>query len=273
MLGAGTWDITSTISLGVSGVVLQGAAGGVDTILSALEVGHFSNRRGPYTPPVVRVGGLDQPSIGTNPSGKTPTMTPTAITSSRVPVGAKTFVVADASELSAGDAIMVHWIAADAFTAATGTDNIPNCNGGCNDWTATEYNIQFRRTITSISGNTVTIDVPLTQAITLEHSNSVVWKYDDPNRVVLSGVRDITFRSEFSDGAEDETHAWNAVSFEEIKHGFAQNLHCHQFAFFCVGVLREATHVTTKDCTSVRTQRLFVLYLSLRFHGCFFPCL
>ena len=40
----------------------------------------------------------------------------------------------------------------------------------------------------------------------------------------------------------------NAVTFNEVKHGFAQNLLCQQFGYICVGVLRFASHVTVKDC-------------------------
>lgn len=100
-LEAGTWDVTATINLGVSGVVLSGVAGGTDTIISALEVGVFAQPISMYGPPVIRVGGLSQPGQSTsNPSGKTATMEPTHITSTRVPVGATSFEVADASEFA-----------------------------------------------------------------------------------------------------------------------------------------------------------------------------
>ena len=76
---------------------------------------------------------------------------------------------------------------------ALGSD--PCCHSG---WYARHYKIEFRRVITAITGNVITIDEPLTQAITAAHSNtSSVWKYEDPNRVAMSGLRDITFVSEY----------------------------------------------------------------------------
>ena len=41
-LGSGTWQVSNTLALGVSGVVLQGATGGSPTIISALESGAFA---------------------------------------------------------------------------------------------------------------------------------------------------------------------------------------------------------------------------------------
>lgn len=75
-------------------------------------------------------------------------------------------------------------------------------------------------------------------------------KYTHANRITKSGIRDITFVSEYSGGAEDETHAWSAVQFNEIKHGFAENLLCQQFGYICVGAMRYANHITTKNSRS-----------------------
>ena len=60
----------------------------------------------------------------------------------------------------------------------------------------------------------------------------------------------MTFISEYSGGPEDETHAWSAISFDQISHGFAANILCQQFGYACVAVLRGGRHVTTKDSRS-----------------------
>lgn len=65
-----------------------------------------------------------------------------------------------------------------------------------------------------------------------------------------SGVKDLNMMAEFSDGPTDESHAWSAVHFDFIKHGFAQNIRCMHFGFACVAVWRNAHHITTKDCLS-----------------------
>ena len=54
----------------------------------------------------------------------------------------------------------------------------------------------------------------------------------------MVGVRDITLISEYSGDSEDESHAWSAISFDEMRHGFAENILCQQFGYACVGVLR-----------------------------------
>ena len=206
--------------------------------------------------PVLRIGGLNQPPLEFNPSGKTATTPQIAVTDARVPVGAHSFNVADPLQFAVGDEVFVQWVSNQAWVDSVGMAQIPDCGDtlipvdGCLSWDPQDYTIQFRRVITAISGTTLTVDLPLTTAITATNGGAVVWKYDDPNRVTLSGVRDINFVSEYSGGPEDETHAWNAVHFAEIRHGFAVNLLCQQFGYMCVGVLRSATHITTKDSRS-----------------------
>ena len=303
-LGAGTWEVGAPLTVGVSGVVLQGDSTATTTI-SASESGFpgiDDGLSGPST--VLHMGRLkDSAHIG-NPAGKAAVGDVVDVTTSRVPVGATSFDVSDASSFTAGDNVFVQWYATDAWIAASkcdtrgslsscfcsesslgslhipfvtnmavhvavGMELIPDCgtavNGGstssvalngCRSWATGDYTIQFNRMIMEVAGNTITVDLPLTQAINgatgagFANGGASVYKFADPDRVRNVGVREITFVSEFSEGEEDETHAWNAVTFDEIKDGFAENLLCQQFGYVCVGVLRSGLHVTTKDCRS-----------------------
>eukprot|EP01051_Picozoa_sp_SAG22_P005521 SAG22_NODE_330_length_12211_cov_6.451948_8_plen_159_part_00 len=40
------------------------------------------------------------------------------------------------------------------------------------------------------------------------------------------------------------------MTFDEIKHGFAENINCEHLGYNCVAALRVAHHVTTKNCFS-----------------------
>ena len=121
-LGAGIWEVSATLMLGVSGVVLQGETReGGHTTISALEagfaVGIDGGLNGPST--VLVVGRLkDTPQVG-NPSGKTAVGDVVDVTDSRVPVGATSFSVSDASSFAAGDEIYVQWYANDVWIAAS----------------------------------------------------------------------------------------------------------------------------------------------------------
>ena len=72
-------------------------------------------------------------------------------------------------------------------------------------WTPSAYVVKYERKITAISGNTVTIDVPLVQTITSNYGGGYIAKYTT-DRINNCGVEDIRFDSVFS-GPEDENHA------------------------------------------------------------------
>ena len=51
---------------------------------------------------------------------------------------------------------------------------------------------------------------------------------------------------------QDEAHAWNAVTFQNMRHGFARGLKCRYFAYSCVSIRRHAMHVTVAQSASER---------------------
>lgn len=77
----------------------------------------------------------------------------------------------------------------DAWIAAIGMDAIPDCapSSGCNSWSAADYTVKAPRVVTAIDGNTMTVDMPLTQAITTEFGGGSVFKYSAPGRCVVQG--------------------------------------------------------------------------------------
>ena len=71
-----------------------------------------------------------------------------------------------------------------------------------------------------------------------------------PHRPHLLSWGDLTFVFTYNGGPDNETHTWTAVQFDEIVHGFAENVHCRHSEFACAVVVRQANHVTVKDCCS-----------------------
>ena len=171
--------------LRVSGVVLAGV--GPNTILSATEAGFAALQR--Y---VLVVGGN---SAGSEPSGRSAVAAAEVaiIDSSRVPVGATTFTVADGSSFSVGDDIIVEARATAAGIVEIGMDEIPTCDVGsspsCRSWESDDYIIQFRRVISAVDGNSITVDLPLTQAIRPGLWTGSVYKYICPGCIAKVGVR------------------------------------------------------------------------------------
>jgi hypothetical protein len=73
-------------------------------------------------------------------------------------------------------------------------------------------------------------------------------------RVRHVGVEGLALEAAYTVGEEDsdESHAWQGLTFDNVRHGFARRLACRHFGFACVNVMRGAIHVTVEDCSSKR---------------------
>jgi hypothetical protein len=91
-----------------------------------------------------------------------------SITDGYVPSGAMSFGVADASSLSAGDTIFIHRSATPAWVRFMGMSNLTR-NGRDEHWVS--GGTVTRRTIKAISGNTITLDAPLTDSLDSQYLN------------------------------------------------------------------------------------------------------
>src|SRR5262249_62351592 len=84
------------------------------------------------------------------------------------------------------------------------------------------YVVSYERKITAISGNTITIDVPLVQTITSNYGGGYIAQYT-ATRINNCGVEDIRFDSIFS-GPTDENHAEDAVRFAFVEDCLVRNI-------------------------------------------------
>mmetsp|Transcript_34233 Transcript_34233/g.90841 ORF Transcript_34233/g.90841 Transcript_34233/m.90841 type:complete len:504 (-) Transcript_34233:146-1657(-) len=131
-------------------------------------------------------------------------------------------------------------------------DSITDCpiDGSiCYNWTAGEYDLEFERTITSIDGLKVTLDIPLVQSISADFGGGVVFKYTFAERPRLVGIEDLGFDSTYT-SETDEQHGWNAVMLTRLEQGWVRRISCRHYGFACVNVGRRAKHITVSGCSS-----------------------
>jgi len=91
-----------------------------------------------------------------------------AIMDTYVPSSAMSFSVADTSSLHAGDTIFIHRPATPAWVQFMGMNNLTR-NGRDEHWVS--GGTVTRRTIKAVSGNTITLDVPLTDTLDSQYLN------------------------------------------------------------------------------------------------------
>lgn len=177
VLGAGTFRLGAALQIRNHNVVLRGSgASSSGTVLDGAAM----------TGPAIVVGGAVGEIVRTG--------SPIAITTSYVPTGATQFDVASTTGLTVGQEILVCRPHEADWLHEIGMDAIPDRPDGTPSapWPASSatafVGLQFRRRITAVSGTTVTVDVPLCNAIEREWTSGEVWRFEQSGRLRTVGV-------------------------------------------------------------------------------------
>jgi hypothetical protein len=177
LLTPGTFNLSATLNINASGVVLRGSGSGSD--------GTILNMTGdPFL--LLKIAGAGSYQTAGNPSA--------SITDSYVPSGSMTLNVDDASAFAIGDPVLIVRPVTQAWVSFMGMDKLVR-NGQPQTWLAAGSTITTDRTVAAIDGNQITLDVPLTDSLDSTYLNppggSVV-KYTFPGRISQVGVEHLS---------------------------------------------------------------------------------
>lgn len=267
LLRAGEYRMALPVNIRASGVVLRGEGmGDTGTILIGTGTGRppadpnaapgAGRRAGPPPrPTLIQIAGAAGPKI--DEASKR------LVTDAFVPVGARRFRVASARSFKRGDTVIVRRIGNQAWIDAVGMNNDPP---GAR-WKP--FNIEWDRVIVDVSGDTITIDAPITCAIEQQWGGGEVLKYDGAGRISNVGVENMRGMSEFDPGVRtkdygnmdrdsyaaeeyysDENHFNNFVTFDNATNGWVRNATALHFVNSMVGAGPATKWITVQDCVS-----------------------
>ena len=229
LLRAGCYDIEGQLFIEKSGVVLRGEGQTLDgTILHAnLQEKHdFISLRG-------QGGGFDRRSS-----------TRQDITTSYVPLGSYSFSIADASGYAEGDTIALRRTPNQFWIDDIGMDEI--------GWTTSSYSIFHERVITAISGNTITLNVPIVDVIEDQYGGGEIYKASVPGRISQCGVENLRIRSYYEDNnPSDEDHAWVGVKLSRVTDCWVKNVTGQFLGYGTVSITSESNFNTIQDCANI----------------------
>ncbi len=249
LLKKGKYNIGETISLPYSGIVLKGEGNSQEgTVL-------VGTAKKSYT--IISVGDNDK-RIKDDASEQ-------QITDVYVPSGTSVITVADVSGFKAGDEVVVErpstkeWISAigmdkledywiDAALLQDKSTDIYGMSGGTFSadgkkynstlqWQPGSKNLFFERTIKSIDGNKITLDIPLVNALQKEYGGGIIYKYSMPKRIQQVGIENMYAEAIYDEKVTkedvnvgtyccDEQHASRFVSFNACQNSWAKDLTC-----------------------------------------------
>jgi hypothetical protein len=169
LLKPGTFRCSAALAIRTGGVVLRG-----------------------YGPTQTTIQMSGDPHVCITVEGTKPvTGAPVAITNAYVPAGAMTFHAADASGFTAGDAIIIERPDTSAWIAFMGMDKLVRNHAG-QTWRHDQT--RTRRTIKTISGNAINVDVPLSDSLDAKYLNppgATVVKSSTTNCVTQVGIENL----------------------------------------------------------------------------------
>jgi len=195
LLGPGTFSCSGTITIDASGVVLRGsgsgsgAGGGPRTTIKmagrphlALAIRSPRGGRG-------RDAGGDRGGAPREESGEIAT----SIADAYVPSGATAFRVADAAGFAVGDTIAIQRPVTESWIQFMQMDDLVR-DGRPQTWIRRGTNLTTERRIAAIAGNTLALDVPLSDSFDAKYLNppgTAVARIRPPERITQSGIESL----------------------------------------------------------------------------------
>ncbi len=240
LIKAGHYSLESSLAISASGVILRGEGQGLNgTVL-------HSNLRAAHS--IISI--LGSGGISLDGSSEQP------ITSEYVPVGSYSFEVEDASAFEVGEKIVVTRTPNQVWIDALGMDQQTLCQGasGCNAWTPASYTIDHERTITAISGNTISINIPIVDVMEEQYGGGTISKILSSRRISQCGVENMRIQS-FYDGNSDEAHAWTAVRLKDSENCWVKQITGQYLAYSTVNI-ESGNFTTVQDCAYIDPRSL-----------------
>ena len=203
LLEAGTYNMSSELFIRSSGVILRGEGQGPDgTIINS------TNREDrPDRYEVIFVGGeADDEETDEAADDRT-----VRIAQAFVPVGSTSIEVTSTEGYAVGDRIAIRRTPNQTWLEEDGVDTAQF------DWTISQYETTYDRTVTAIEGNTLFIDIPTVEVFEDQYGGGEVFRADVSGRITQVGIENLSVQSAFLTDTSDENRAFYSVNFHDIE--------------------------------------------------------
>jgi hypothetical protein len=233
-LGPGTWRVTGPLEINQSGVVLRGSGSGP-------------------TGTVINLSGTPFRFISIMGSGSATTSNAVSITDPYVPSGALSFNVSNAAEFNVGDTVYVQRTVTSPWIHLMDMDTLVR-GGKPQTWISPGTVMNADRRIAAISGNHVTLDVPLTDSIDSTYLNPPggrLVKYSWPGRISNVGLEGVRILAP-PGGTSLREPKFQFLSMDAVVDAWVKDVHFKD-CVDCTSVSRGAKRVTIEDVTIQHT--------------------
>lgn len=228
LLGAGTFNIDKPLRICASGVVLRGSGQDKTTII----------KRGIDRGALLYIEG-DMNMDG----GDT-----IAVNGAKVPAGTTTLTLATTKGLKTGDRIRIVRPSTREWIESLGCYDF----GGDLDytgWKPGDIDITWDRTIVSATGNSITIDAPITTTLDQKYGGGYLITGYNQGEITECGIENMTLVSEHNTwNPKDEDHCWDAIWMDNTRDCWVRRVNFRSFAGSAVNIQKNTSRITVEDC-------------------------
>lgn len=228
LLGAGTFNIDKSLRICASGVVLRGSGQDKTTII----------KRGIDRGALLYIEG-DMNMDG----GDT-----IAVNGAKVPAGTTTLTLATTKGLQSGDRIRIIRPSTREWIESLGCYDF----GGDLDytgWKPGDIDITWDRTIVSATGNSITIDAPITTTLDQKYGGGYLITGYNQGEITECGIENMTLASEHNQwNPKDEDHCWDAIWMDNTRDCWVRRVNFRSFAGSAVNIQKNTSRITVEDC-------------------------
>ncbi len=228
LLGAGTFNIDKPLRICASGVVLRGSGQDKTTII----------KRGIDRGALLYIEG-DMNMDG----GDT-----IAVNGAKVPAGTTTLTLATTKGLQSGDRIRIIRPSTREWIESLGCHDF---GGGLDytGWKPGDIDITWDRTIVSATGNSITIDAPITTTLDQKYGGGYLITGYNQGEITECGIENMTLVSEHNTwNPKDEDHCWDAIWMDNTRDCWVRRVNFRSFAGSAVNIQKNTSRITVEDC-------------------------
>ena len=228
LLGEGTFNISKSIHITSSGVVLRG----VDKQKTIIKKTGYNRGAAIYLE-----------GQANNIQGDTIT-----ITDEKVIAGSTQLTLASTMGLHTGSRIT---IVRPCTTEWIQSLKMNDFGGGLDytGWKATDIDIMWDRTITAVNGSTITFDAPITTTLSQEYGSGFVINAYNTGEITECGVENLTIDTEWNtQNVKDEDHCWDGIFMNNVRDGWVRRVNFMHLSGSAVNLQKQTSRITVEDC-------------------------
>ena len=230
LLKPGTYNISNHVVISASGVVIRGSGVGtkgtrvVGTAKSAVDA-------------VFVFSGSGSISL----TGTTANLRRKKIAPNYTPSGTRELAVSGSHAFKVGDRVILSHTHNAAWVSLLGM--------GKYGWSAGSYSFQYKRKVTAINGNTITIDAPLVEQIDKSYGDAELIAYDWSKRIEHVGIENIELDSTYT-SPTDEKHTQYGVLFINTENAWTNKIDVYHIVESAVSVESSSSNISVLNSRS-----------------------